>query len=168
MGGTYYNTIAPGYEELHEKEQLKKLKLIALYIKPEPSDKLLDVGCGTGISTRFWKCNRSGIDPAQAAVRIAQKRDPYGNYMIASAENIPFPDKTFDIVISITAVHHFKNLKKGLSEIKRVARGKIILSVFKKSARFNQIRDLIKEQFTIEKKLEEEKDIIFLLSLNNP
>jgi ubiquinone/menaquinone biosynthesis C-methylase UbiE len=158
----YYNTIAPGYEELHEKEQLKKLNLISQYIKPEPNDRLLDVGCGTGISTRFWKCKRAGIDPAQQAVRIAQKRDPDGNYLIASAENIPFPDKSFDLVISITAVHNFKNPEKGLSEIKRVAKGRVVLSVLKKSARFSQIKSLIKKLFAIEKELEEDKDIIFI------
>lgn len=158
----YYNTIAPGYEELHEKEQMKKLNLVSQHINPKPDETILDVGCGTGISTRFWKCRRAGIDPAQQAVRIAQKKDPGGNYLIASAENIPFPDKSFDFVLSITAVHNFRNPEKGLTEIKRVAKNKVVLSVLKKSARFSQIKSLIKRLFIAEKELEEDKDIIFI------
>ena len=158
----YYNAIAPGYEELHEKEQLRKLSLIAQHVKPDSNHALLDVGCGTGISTRFWKCRRAGIDPAQEAIRIAQKRDPDGNYLIASAEKIPFPDKSFDIVTSITAVHNFNDIEKSLTEIRRVAKDKVILSVLKSSPKADEIKTLIRSIFAISKEIEEDKDIIFI------
>ena len=46
----YYDKIAKGYEELHKEEQLKKIKLIKTILKVNPTDKLLDVGCGTGLT----------------------------------------------------------------------------------------------------------------------
>ena len=47
----YYDKIAKGYNELHAEEQKKKLAIIKKYIQPEKSDLLLDVGCGTGVSS---------------------------------------------------------------------------------------------------------------------
>lgn len=158
----YYNKIAPGYEELYKKEQLKKLNLIAKHIKPNPEQKLLDVGCGSGISTRFWKCKRTGIDTSQELIKIARQKDAEGDYLIASAEKIPFPDDLFDIVTSVTAVHNFRDIERGLREIKRVAKEKVVLSVFKESAKVNEIRTLIRKLFSIDAEFEEDKDIIFI------
>ena len=48
---TYYDDISSGYEELHKEEQLKKVSSIKKHLKVNSSDKLLDVGCGTGLMT---------------------------------------------------------------------------------------------------------------------
>ena len=47
-----YNKIAKSYNELHKEEQIKKLEIIKKNIKIIPP--LLDVGCGTGISTNYF------------------------------------------------------------------------------------------------------------------
>ncbi len=158
----YYNQIAPGYDELHEQEQLNKLIYITQFIEPKPSDVLLDVGCGSGISTRFWQCKTFGIDPSEELIKIAKQKDKEGDYIIASAEKLPFPDKSFDIVTSITAVHNFKDIEKALNEIKRVAKGRVILSILKKSEKAGKIKQLISSLFEIEKEIEEDKDVIFM------
>ena len=46
---TYYDEIASGYEELHSEEQLAKIGLIKDHFRVTVKDKLLDVGCGTGV-----------------------------------------------------------------------------------------------------------------------
>ena len=104
---TYYDEISQGYEELHKEEQLKKINLIKKYLKPNPEDKLLDVGCGTGLTTEPWSCKRYGIDPAKKLLARAKQRDKI-EYTLAPAENIPYPDNFFDIVISITAIQNFR------------------------------------------------------------
>ncbi len=159
----YYNKIAPGYEELHEQEQMNKLILIAQFINPKPSDTLLDVGCGSGISTRFWSCKTSGIDPSEELIKIAREKDPDSGYLVGAAEKLPFPDNSFDFVISITAVHNFNDIEKALNEIKRVAKNKIVFSILKKSQKADEIKQLISKLFTIEKELEEERDIILII-----
>jgi ubiquinone/menaquinone biosynthesis C-methylase UbiE len=159
---TYYDEISSGYEELHKEEQEKKIKLIKKYVKVKASDKLLDVGCGTGLATEPWNCKRYGIDPSAKLLARARSKDKI-EYKLAPAENIPYPDGFFDIVISITAMQNFRDIKKGLSEIKRVGKKKFILSFLKKSKKKDFILKLIKEVFDASEYIEEEKDLIFIV-----
>lgn len=154
----YYDEIAEGYEELHKEEQLKKVDIIARAIKVKKDDLLLDVGCGTGITTRLWNCKRIGLD---SAIKLL-KRAVNGFYVNAEAEHIPFKDKSFDIVISVTAVQNFNDVGRGLKEIKRVAKDRIVISVLKRSEKFDRIKRLIKDSFNIEKEIDEDKDVIFV------
>ena len=59
-------------------------------------------------------------------------------------------------------MHNFNDIEKGLSEINRVAKNKVILSVLKKSPNAEKIKQLITSIFNVEKEIEEEKDIIFI------
>lgn len=162
-----YNKLSKGYNRLYKEEQLNKLNIIKSNIPKDYIRKdhlLLDVGCGTGISAEFFDCNSVGIDPCLEMLEQGNK----AFYFQAKAENIPFKDKSFDAVISITAVHNFKDIKKGLEEIKRVSRDRIILSILRKSKNFLIIKKLVKEFFFIEKIIEEKKDVIFFTRLSVP
>ncbi len=159
----YYDKIATGYEELYEEEQLEKIRLIKKYLKIKKSDKLLDVGCGTGLTTQYWKCIRYGIDPSKKLLERARERDKI-TYKQAQAEKIPFKNNFFDVVISITAIQNFTNIEKGLEEIKRVGKNKFVLTFLKKSPKRSKIDKLIKKYFKIKKIMEEEKDLIYFVS----
>lgn len=157
----YYDEISLGYEELHKEEQLKKIRLIKKYFKVKPSDKLLDVGCGTGLTTEAWECKRYGVDPAPKLLARARGKGEI-EYKLAAAENIPYPDNYFDAVISVTAIQNFKDIEKGLSEIKRIGKNRFVLSFLKKSEKREKIINLIRKYFKVEKGIEEEKDLIYL------
>jgi len=158
----YYDKIAKGYEELHKEEQLKKIKLIKTILKVNPTDKLLDVGCGTGLTTTPWKCKRYGIDPSKKLLERAKQKEKVV-YKLASVEKIPFKDNFFDIVISITAIQNFTNIEKGLKEIKRVGKDRFILTFLKKYSKKDKIIKLIQKIFKVKEIIEEEKDIIFVI-----
>ena len=145
-----YKKLAKNYNELHRQEQLKKAKLIIklLDIKHET---VLDVGCGTAIYSDLFK-NYTGIDNCKEMLKLSK-----ANTMHAQAEKLPFKDQSFEIVISITAAHNFKDIKKAIQEIKRVSKRKIAISVLKKSKKLKQIENQLKGF----KRVEEEKDIIF-------
>jgi len=160
----YYDEIAQGYEELHKEEQEKKIAIIKEEITINKEDKLLDVGCGTGLTTRPWQCKRFGIDPSKKLLEKAIQKDKEGTYKLAPAENLPFKDNNFDIVISITAIQNFTDIEKGLKEIKRVGKDKFVLTFLKKSSKKEKIESLINSIFQpIYKRVEEEKDIIFFI-----
>ncbi|MBR9699573.1 methyltransferase domain-containing protein [Candidatus Woesearchaeota archaeon] len=160
----YYDDIAEGYEELHEAEQRKKIDLIARFLKPKQEDKLLDVGCGTGLTTEPWPCKRFGIDPAKKLIERARQKDRI-TYKIAPAENIPYPDNYFDYVISITAIQNFQDIEKGLKEIRRAGKKKFILTTLKNSSKTARIKELIEKIFSITNEIEEDKDIIFFQNI---
>ena len=156
----YYSQIAKGYYELHSREQLKKMSIIKRILKVSKSTRMLDVGCGTGLSSKF-DCFVAGIDPSMGLLRCNKN----ANRVNGAAESLPFKDKSFDQVISVTSMHNFENIGKSISEIKRVGKRNFVLSILKKSAKFALIHDLIKENFRINGIVEEDKDMIFFCSL---
>ncbi len=157
MKGINYDDIADSYDELYRQEQLSKVKLIMKYFTPENTRIMLDVGCGTGLSSSLFRCKRIGLDNSE---RLLRKADGLFK-VLGNAEELPFKNKSFDYIISLTAIHNFRDYKKALLEMIRVSRELIIVSVLKRSSKFTEITKYI-EQFKIKKKIEHEKDIIFL------
>jgi ubiquinone/menaquinone biosynthesis C-methylase UbiE len=173
MNSNYYNSIASGYDELHGEEQLNKLELIGVEIKNDtqlkgfikPNYMLLDVGCGTGISTGFFKAkDKYGVDPSSQLIKIAKKNYPTINFTIQSAEKLSFKNNQFDVVLSLTAIQNFNDLEAGLNEIKRVGKRYFILTFLKKSSKHSKIDELIVEKFKLLKRIEEDKDMIYFCS----
>ncbi|MBS3114871.1 class I SAM-dependent methyltransferase [Candidatus Woesearchaeota archaeon] len=155
----YYDFIAKGYDELHREEQSNKLLIIKNNIKINKKIRILDVGCGTGISSGFG-CFVVGIDPS-----IGLLKQNNNKKILGVAENLPFKNYSFDYVVSITSIHNFKNIKKSINEIKRVGKENFVFSVLKNSKRFDFIKNLIEKNFRIIKVVEEEKDSIFFCGL---
>ncbi len=145
-----YKTIAKSYNELHKEEQLNKVKLIIKLLNIK-NEKVLDVGCGTAFYSNLFK-DYTGIDPSKEMLEQSK-----ANVIQGSGESLPFKDNSFDTVISISAIHNFKDPIKGISEMKRVAKNKIAISVFKRAKNFKIIEKELKDF----KKFEEEKDFIF-------
>ena len=156
-----YSKFSDSYNELHGEEQLKKLRAVMKSVQFNPAKKLLDVGCGSGIGTSLIKCRKAGIDPCIELLTLADK--PLIK-VLGCAENLPFKDKQFDFVISMTAIHNFTDIKKALLEMKRVAKDVVIISVLKRSRRFREIEGLIMDIFFLTCTLDDDKDMIYLLS----
>lgn len=154
---SYYNKISKGYNELHEEEQLKKIKIIKENLKV--SGKLLDIGSGTGISTKpFMKdADCTSLDPNEEMLKQSPAKQ-----VIGKAESLPFKENTFDFIISITSFHHF-NLEKAVKEIKRVSKPttKYAFTILKKAKHFEKIRDFLKNNFNL-REFDEEKDLVLI------
>ncbi|MBI2660351.1 methyltransferase domain-containing protein [Candidatus Woesearchaeota archaeon] len=150
----YYNIISKSYNELHKEEQLNKLSIIKANVKIGKGAKILDVGCGTGISSDF-ECFVVGIDPSIGLLRQNRNIKLQG-----VAENLPFKSGSFDYVISLTSMHNFSDIQKSISEMKRVGRQNFVFSVLKKSKKFEAIKSLIEENFIVESVVEEERDMM--------
>ena len=154
-----YDKISSGYDELYGEEQINKLNLIKKNIKIKKTDKLLDVGCGTGLSSDF-DCDVTGIDPSSELLKL----NKHEKIVQGSAENLHFSDNSFDIVVSVTAIHNFEDIEKGISEMKRVGKDRFVFSILKRSKKSNKIKKIIKDNFKVSKEIEEEKDVIFVCS----
>lgn len=156
----YYDAISKGYNELYKEEQLKKLAIIKNNVKISKNTKILDIGCGTGLSSGF-ACFVAGVDSSIGLL----KQNKGIRKILGNAEALPFKDNSFDYVISVTAIHNFEDIKKAVKEIKRVCNGKFVFTVLRKSGKFDFIKKLIEKNFKVEKELEEEKDAILFCSL---
>src|SRR5258708_15324422 len=105
---------------LFEPVQRTVLTLAAEQV-PEP-DEILDVGCGTGrllglAEGRFPRAKLVGVDAAIEMVRQAQSSNPGGaiRFQQAMAEELPFPDGSFDLVFSTMTFHHWSDQGRGIA-----------------------------------------------------
>lgn len=149
----YYDAISRGYNGLYREEQLKKIRLIKQNLRIRPTDILLDLGCGPAFGD--FGCRSVGLDYSimllkQANIPVVQGR----------AEQLPFKDNSFDIVVSVTAIQNFESIEKALIEAKRVGKNCFAFTFLKKSGKASKIEQLIKKHFIVDNRFVEEKDII--------
>ncbi|MBI2208209.1 class I SAM-dependent methyltransferase [Candidatus Woesearchaeota archaeon] len=153
----FYKIISAGYDGLYGEEQKIKIEIIRRNFNINNNDILLDVGCGTGLSSDF-SCKVVGIDPSISLIRQNNNK----NKILAIAENMPFKDNSFDKVISITSMHNFEGIEKSIREIKRVGKRDFAFSILKKSGKFDLIEKEIQNNFIVKKMLDGKKDWIFI------
>ncbi len=105
----------------------------ALILQESLPAGVLDVGCGTGqllsrLADLLPQAALCGVDPAPRMAEVAQQRGLA--VLVAVAEALPFPDATFDLVVTSTSFDHWKDQVGGLRECHRVlARGGRLLLV---------------------------------------
>lgn len=99
------------------------------------SSAVLDVGCAKGfmlhdLAELIPGLAVKGVDVSQYAIDNALD-DVRPHLQVANAFNLPFPDRSFDAVISINTVHNLEREEcgKALQEIMRVSKGKAYITV---------------------------------------
>ena len=100
---------------------------LALASSPQPS-RVLDVGCGTGYLLRRLAgrapqaLELAGVDAAPAMIETARamSADRRMHFTTGTAEELPYPEQTFDLVVSTTSFDHWADQRAGLTECARV------------------------------------------------
>ena len=85
--------------------------------------RILDVGCGEGQIARALAiagAQVTGIDPTQRNIEVARERGGGPVYEIASADNLPFEDSSFDAVVACLVFEHIDSLDDAIAEVARV------------------------------------------------
>ena len=103
-----------------------EFRLAARLLAASPGESLLDVGCGTGWFTRRFAHDGlqvSGLDSNPEWLDYARTHsDSAIHWVEGDACSLPFPDTSFDHVLSITALCFVADEQKAVAEIVRVAR----------------------------------------------
>lgn len=89
---------------------------------------VLNIGAGTG---SYEPEDRYVVAVEPSAVMRAQRltlgRTPA---IHAFADHLPFDDQSFDAAMAMVTVHHWPDLEKGLKEIRRVTRNRVVIMTF--------------------------------------
>jgi SAM-dependent methyltransferase len=109
--------------------------IVAQAARIKPGDAVLDVGCGTGVLA-LSALQRvgpqgavTGLDANPDMIAVARQKNTDIRWCDGQAESLPFPDQSFDAVVSQFAMMFFDNRVQALREMMRVLRLKGNLAV---------------------------------------
>ncbi|XP_078539468.1 putative methyltransferase DDB_G0268948 [Lissotriton helveticus] len=147
------------HSKLYEKYMIREpeavLRMILSYLedkKGKPFGMAVDVGCGTGHSTRilapyFEKV--VGVDISESQIQEAESVISPSNvsYMIAKAEELPFEERSLDLVTASVAAHWF-DLDKFSEEVNRVLKPSGCLAMYCLDLQFSLVYKDCSEKLT--------------------
>src|SRR5215217_6204663 len=110
-------------------------KIVAEVVALSP-ESFLDAGCGEGFVARrvidaLPGVALTGCDVSDDALELAADANPGATFVVGSVVDLPFPDCSFDVVGCFEVLEHLSGdlPRRALSELARVARRAVVLSV---------------------------------------
>ena len=139
-----YDSTADSYDSRYENIQEKKVEAIKEYLKG--STRILDVGCGTGSLLEEVSSDKElavGVDFSIEMLRRARERLGDAKLILADADNLPFQDGTFDLVVSLTLLQNVPEPSKTIREMARVVEtgGLILVTSLEKKHKPHEIEE---------------------------
>jgi ubiquinone/menaquinone biosynthesis C-methylase UbiE len=115
------------YEQFMGRWSREVGKTFLAWLQPPEGARWLDVGCGTGILTQLISASCSpasviAVDPAPSQIAHAHNGVGQGKaeFRIADAQELPFPEKFFDVVASSLVLNFVPMRTRAMSEMRRV------------------------------------------------
>jgi ubiquinone/menaquinone biosynthesis C-methylase UbiE len=149
-----YNGFASTYASIERAQEFLGVRKFRQRLLHRASGEVLEVACGTGANFPYYpnECENTAIDLSLAMVDIARERAEKVkldiDFQIMDAEDLAFPDESFDTVVSSLSVCTFPDPVTALKEMQRVCKedGQILLLEHGRSdnwlvGRFQDIRE---------------------------
>jgi demethylmenaquinone methyltransferase/2-methoxy-6-polyprenyl-1,4-benzoquinol methylase len=135
----YYNVVGTEYNKKHNvglpgADWVMKNQTLPLFKdKLSGSDKVLEIGSGTGFLTSHLMSNGYNVIPTDISLTMLNVNKQSNNIdkaVVCNAEHLPFASDTFDCVVGNNTYYHYLNKEKVLQEIRRVLKknGKMLFS----------------------------------------
>ena len=117
------------YVDSTTRETLARLEV-------RPTDRVLDVGCGTGellsrLAAKYPAAQLVGLDPVPAMLQVArEKLSASVDLRLGWANQLPWPDNSFEVVISCNVFHYVSHPVAAIREMERVLRpgGRVVIT----------------------------------------
>ncbi len=103
----------------------------------QPGMKVLDAGCGDGVLSVLMAnkgamvtgCDFSVPNIEAAKGYVAEHHIANVEFLVGDAEHLPFPDSSFDLVVSSHVLEHLPDFDQGLREVMRVTKKRAIIAI---------------------------------------
>ena len=144
IGGRAYDQVSHGVAE--------GIRHAVWRLAPRENERILDIATGTGWTARHINrsgANVTGVDIAQglldAAKQIAEEEGLSIDWQLGDAEQLPFPDASFDAAASTFGVMFATNQEAAISELARVVRpgGRIAIAAWLPDSTAVELRKVI-------------------------
>jgi SAM-dependent methyltransferase len=120
-----------GAARLRSPERLARLEIprvTALCLEGLRGASVLDVGTGAGVFAEAFApaaASVAGVDPDEELLSAARGFLPNADFRAGTAESLPFPDSSFDLVFFGVVLHEVDDPAAALAEARRVARVRV-------------------------------------------
>jgi len=120
-----FNVTADAYARFMGRFSTPLAEVFADLTSARAGQRALDVGCGPGALTaqlvaRLGPAAVAAIDPSDSFVVAVRARFPNIDVRAGAAEDLPFPDDSFDLALAQLVVHFMTDPVAGLAEMARV------------------------------------------------
>lgn len=130
-----YDRFARWYDWLEGIPNLFGLSRLRRVLLRRVSGNVLEIAVGTGKNLSYYPpdCRIVALDVSSEMLKVAQSREArrlmHVSFLVADAEALPFPDESFDTVVSSLSTCTFPNPVAALGEMARVSRpeGRVLL-----------------------------------------
>ena len=116
-----YDTLGRGYHRNRRPDPTFGRRILAAL---GDSTSVVDVGAGTG---SYEPRDRTVVAVEPSRVMIAQRSPGAAPAVRGIAEALPFRDGEFDAVMALLTVHHWSDFRRGVREMRRVARRRVVV-----------------------------------------
>jgi SAM-dependent methyltransferase len=142
--GSRYDTIGIDYSNLRRPDpRIEALVGRAL----GSAGTVLNVGAGAG----SYEPRDRQVTALEPSMEMIRQRGPEAAPVVQGrAEELPFDDKSFDASMAILTVHHWSDKAKGLNEMRRVTRERIVILTYDPSFRGFWLTDYLPELVSLD------------------
>jgi SAM-dependent methyltransferase len=121
MPDALYDRIGVGYSARRRPDERIAARLAAAL---GSCRSVLNVGAGTG---SYEPAERFVVAIEPSAEMIRQRPATAAPVLQAVADRLPFRDRSFDAVLAVLTIHHWPKPEKGLAEMRRIARDRVVI-----------------------------------------
>jgi len=133
--GPLWGRRALDWSEVQEPQSGALYEIVLKALALTRDTALLDVGCGSGLFCEIAAsqgASAMGLDASSAMLDLARRRTPRASFFEGEMEELPFVEKTFDVVTALNSLQHVTSPLGALMEARRVLKpgGKLVIAAW--------------------------------------